>query len=126
MCPERSCPSSGTHPGRLPRAAPVPRRPRRGAARVWRCAWSFLLVVFLLVMRVLEQLPRAANLDVAAERLELEPGAAGAEGEAEAVLRLAGQLHGAAGVVLAVERRTGDRGVGLLGAGPPPSADLRS
>src|SRR5437870_2642007 len=79
----------------------------------------------MFVMHVLEQLSRTADLDVAAERLELEPGAARAERDAEAVLRLSGQLHGEAGAELAVERRDRDRHVGLLGDRYPQVAVMR-
>src|SRR5213076_69931 len=104
------CPSSETHFGRLPRVAPAPGRPRRGAARLWKCASSVLLVVLVLVLvsiMVLGQLPRSADLDVTTERLELEPGAPRAEREVETVLGLSRQLHGEAGTEVAVERRDG-------------------
>src|SRR5207253_1083037 len=116
-------------PGRPPRGAPVPGWQRRGAARAWRCAWSFLLVVFVVlvffIVLVLEELPRAADLDVAAERLEFEPGAPRAEREVETVFGLSGQLNGEARVELAVERRDGYRDVGLLGDRHPQIAVMR-
>src|SRR2546422_478287 len=108
--PGRLGPSNGTHAGRLLCAAPTPGQPRRGAARLWKCASSVLLVVLVLVLVsivVLGQLPRSADLDVAAERLELEPGAPRAEREVETVLGLSRQLHGEAGTEVAVERRDG-------------------
>src|SRR5207247_6281527 len=105
-----------THAGRLLCAAPTPGQPWRGAARLRKCASSVLLVVLVLVLVlvsivVLGQLSRSADLDVAAERLELEPGAARADREVEPVLGLSRQLPGEAGAEGAVGGPDGDRDV---------------
>src|SRR5437899_7137673 len=81
---------------------------------MWACAWSLFLLVLVLVTLILGHLPGPANLDVAAERLDLEAGASGTDREAEPVLGLARQLDGEAGVEIAVERRHRDRHVRLL------------
>src|SRR5207247_10717230 len=115
------------HAGRLLGAAPTPGQPRRGAARLWKCASSVLLVVLVVLVSivVLGQLSRSADLDVAAERLELEPGAARADREVEPVLGLSRQLHGEAGAEVAVEGRDGDRHVRLLWDRHPHVAVMR-
>src|SRR2546429_4142616 len=74
---------------------------------------------------VLGQLSRSADLDVAAERLELEPGAAGADGEVEPVFRLFVELHREAGAEITVEGRDGDRHVRLFRDRYPHVAVMR-
>src|ERR1043166_3614645 len=82
-----------------------------------------LLVLFVVTLVVmLHQLPGTAEVDIAVERFELEPGAPRADGEVEPVLALSVELHGEARAEIAVERRDRHRQARLLGDRHPQVA----